>query len=292
MLKKVFFFLLLPVFLLSHDFYRWKDYKIAYVEKGKGDEHVLLLHGFAANIFTWHYQTDFLARQGYHVWAVDFIGFGQSDKPSEDVYGLDLYQGQIISFMNKMGIKKAHVIGHSMGGAIGLWLAVKNPDRLNSLIVVDPASYPFEWPALLQVCKRYGRYLEPFINRRAICFILGQIFFDRKKVTQRQIDAYWEPIKRGGKQSLLRVLEAFDNQILAEMCCQYSTIKVPVLVVWGEEDRWIPVSCVALFARDIPHADQAIIKKAGHAPQEEKPGVFNEQLLAFLKNHPFTKNES
>lgn len=272
-------------------FWNWRSqentYNVHYIEKGKGDQHIVLLHGYGANTYTWKHQLDVFATQGYHVWAIDLIGFGLSDKPLKTDYTIEIFQKQIIDFMTEHKISKAHLIGNSMGGGLALVLTVSNPDRIASLTVIDPLAYPIDLPFPYSLGKKLGKIVLPFFSRSLVFRTLKQIVYNPEKISSEQIDAYWHPYEmKGGREAALSVLKAFDRNILESWSQLYGRINVPTLILWGERDRWIPVEHLDRLANQIPNSKKILISDCGHIPQEEKPEEVNSVLLDFLKKQP------
>lgn len=267
----------------NRTFWSWNGRQIHYLEKGTGSKHIVLLHGFAANTYTWRNQVDALVKKGYHVWAPDFLGFGFSDKPQDVEYNPGLYRDQILDFMDAMGIPKAHLVGHSMGGIVALCLAGEKPSRFHSLTLIDSTGYEIELPFVFSLTKKMGKTLLPFFSRGLIHQILKQLYYDHSRITEEQIDAYWMPFKlEGSRETTLKILKIFDNQMFRDLAPSYKNIKIPTLIVFGKEDRWIPIAHLELFAKDFPHAKQAVLEDCGHAPQEERPDEFNSVFFQFL----------
>lgn len=262
-------------------FWNWEGRQIHYVEKGKGDNHLIFLHGFGANTFTWRQQIDSLAQKGYHVWAFDFLGFGFSDKPLEISYDLDLYQNQTLAFMDAMGIEKGHIAANSMGGAVAIATASFAPERVASLFLIDPLAESVDLPLSYSIGKKLGRLMLPFFSRNHVHRVLKEVYYDPHKITEEQIDAYWLPLRmEGGREVFIKVLKTFDPEILH---FSYESIEVPVLLLWGENDPWIPVSHSDLLKEKLPQAIQKTIPSCGHTPQQEKPQEVNELLVQFLR---------
>lgn len=283
------FFKLEGIMQTSSDlsFWMWQHnkelYQIRYIEKGSGDKNVLLIHGFAANTYTWRYIIDPLAKAGYHVWAIDLLGFGESDKPETAEYGLELYLDQILTFMNSKGISKASLIGNSMGGGVAATFTLRNEKRVNSLILIDAMGYPMELPFVLDASRLAPSIVKPFLSRFIIDASLKHIVYDKNSVTDQQVDAYWVPMtKPGGKEAFLKLLQTFDNETLKKLSLEFKHIKVPTLIIWGDADPLIPVSHAHKFKNDIPNSQLQIIERTGHIPQEEKPEIVIPLLINFL----------
>lgn len=272
-------------------FWSWEKGRIHYIESGKGEQHVVLLHGFGANTFTWKNQIDLLSQEGFHVWAIDFLGFGLSDKPLETEYSIELYRKQIEDFLEAKGIQKTHVIANSMGGAVTLALAANSPEKISSIVLIDPLAYPVKMPFFYSVGKIFGKLAIPFFSRNLVHQTIKKIYYDPKKITEDQIDAYWLPYQmEGGREVVVNILRSFDQDILQQLCQSYAQMKMPILLIWGEQDKWVPVSHLARLLEDFPHAEQMTIPFCGHAPQEEAPDELNPQLTQFLHKHSDKKN--
>ena len=124
---------------------------VHYVEAGKGDNHIVLLHGFRAHTYTWNEIIHKLADAGMHVWAVDLIGFGLSDKPSEISYDQTLFTDQIRSFMKAKAIDKAHLVGNSMGGTVALNVTLQEPELVASITLINALGYELKMPFYIYI---------------------------------------------------------------------------------------------------------------------------------------------
>lgn len=255
-----------------------------YIEKGEGSNHLFLLHGFRGHSFTWKELIDPLAEAGYHVWAIDLIGYGLSDKPDKATYNVDFFVQQIYAFMNAHGLMRAHFVGNSMGGGIALSMVLAHPEHVKSLILLDALGYPLDMPLYLSLTKHINQIWVPFLGPTMVRHCLKQIVYHPESVTDEQVEAYSLPYRfPGGVAASLMTLQKFDNQRLVEMGQKYGTISRPVLVIWGDNDTLIPLSHYEKFLKDFPHADRVLIPKCGHIPQEEHPQKVLEAILPFLQ---------
>ena len=267
-------------------FWTWNKRRIHYIEKGKGQQHVVLLQGWGANTFTWENQIDLLSEEGFHVWAIDFLGFGLSDKPLDTEYSIELYREQIEAFLEAKNIQKAHVIANSMGGAVALVLAENSSEKISSMVLIDPLAYPIKLPFFYFIGKTFGKLTIHFFSRTLVHQTIKKIYYNPEKITEDQIDAYWLPYQmEGGREVAVQMLRSFDQDFLQQLCQSYVKMKMPILLIWGEEDAWIPLSHLESLLKDFPHAEQVIIPFCGHAPQEERPDEVNLQLIPFLHKH-------
>lgn len=296
----VIFFVLTDLQMLEHEeflklksgekFWTWESpngpYSMHYVEKGEGENHILFIHGFRSHTFTWRFLIDPLAKSGYHVWAIDLIGFGLSDKPENETYNIPFFIDQIISFMQAKSISKAHIIGNSMGGGLALNIALYYPSQVASLSLLNALGYPHELPFYVLIARHISSIWTPFLGPRMVRQTLNYIVYDQHNISEEQVNAYTLPYRLpGGITSTLLTLQQFDNQILVNMTKQYPHLKHPILVIWGEHDSQIPVAHYEKFVADFPKAQKLLIPKCGHIPQEESPSEVLSALLDFLPSN-------
>ena len=264
---------------------------IHYTEKGTGSNHIVLIHGFRSNTFTWRHLEDPLAQAGFHVWSIDLLGYGFSDKPNVN-YNFDLFTDQINAFIENHDISKAHFIGNSMGGGLGLNLALRYPEKIHSLILISALGYPLDLPFHVLASKYFSTLLGPFTGPSIIRSGLEQIVYQKDSVSDEQVHAYTIPYYLpGGFEATLSTIKNFDNQQVAEISKRYSEIQCPLLIIWGEKDPLIPIDHFNQFRHDFPTAQTLLIAECGHIPQEEKPEQTLNTILSFMHSlTPLTQN--
>lgn len=270
-------------------FWQWNSplgsYAIHYIEKGSGPHHVILQHGFAAHSFTWRFIMDELAKAGYHVWSMDLIGYGLSDKPTNIAYNFQLFLNQMEAFMQAKHIDQASLIGNSMGGALVLAQSIYHPDRVKSLVLIDALSFPMPLPFYFSLTRTFGKWMKPFMGRFVVKQILKEIIYDPNKITEEQIKAYSLPLSMpGGKDALVQTLQNFSEIELDFLSSHFKDIHVPTLIIWGENDDWMPLSYFHQLSQAFPQAHTLVIPRCGHAPQEECPAEVNQALLHFFEH--------
>lgn len=248
---------------------------------------VVLVHGFNHHAEAWVRNIQVLAAAGYRVIALDLPGFGRSGIPRMR-YSLRGYSEFMTTFLDAMEIGRAHLVGSSMGGAIVLRTAIDNPDRVISVTAVDPAgmfsSLPRTWALAANPVVRAA--LRPLIgHRRLLEWSHARAYHDQTLSSARQVDvmeqAYTQP---GYRDHILGMAETMllkpDGGLLWE---QLPGLEMPVLVVWGRQDRTLPVTHAYRAAQRIPGAIVKIYDRCGHLPMYEQADAFNRDLLAFLK---------
>ena len=275
----------LPEIVKERNFVKVQDVQINYVERGEGDRNILLVHGFGSSIYSWKDILDALA-QHFHVYAMDVKGFGYSEKPKDADYSLVTMIDFVPDFMDAVGVEKASLVGNSMGGALCAATAIDYPERVERLVLIDAAGYPMKIPLLIRmgttpVVTSVGKI---FYGEWVVRWGLEQVFYDKALVTPERVRAYYLPSKTpNGIDAPRKILRDFDSVLFKYAARRFKRIQCPTLVIWGEQDPWVPVENAWRFDRDIPDTEVVIIKDCGHAPQEEKPGEVTQTLLEFLE---------
>jgi pimeloyl-ACP methyl ester carboxylesterase len=248
--------------------------KIHYVEAGQGPA-VILLHGLGAVKEIWGASMGPLSAK-YHVYALDQIGFGLSDKPLLD-YRIATFTDFVFGFMEVQHLSKATLVGNSLGGWIALDFALQHPEMVDKVVLVDAAGLPWQ--------QQSG----PAINLNPASFaatrkMLEALFYDKKKmVTELFAQAVFiSHMRNNDGYTIDRTLQGFatENQFLNE--AKLGSIHAPTLVVWGREDALIPLASGEKFRDHIPGAKMVVFDQCGHVPQIEKAPEFNRAVLDFL----------
>lgn len=259
--------------------------RLRYVRAGTGPA-VVLLHGFASSIVTWRETIPALART-HDVVAVDFPGFGGSDiRP-----GLppSAYPHLVLGLLDRLSIPRASLVGNSLGGGVAVVMAARSPERVDRLVLIDSVGFnlaPADRPLILRVAgtKTAARLIEALPVRRALVeAALHQVFHDDRLVTPERVDEYVAPLLRpGAVASAQALLASGDDMGIAE---RVSRVRVPTLVIWGREDRWVPVAQADRFLAAVPGSRKVVIEGCGHVPQEERPAEVAALLEEFLPAH-------
>jgi len=254
-----------------------------YIEKGEGPP-LILLHGFFYDSYLWAQNVDTLARE-FKVYVPDLWGFGYSTREPMD-YGYALYAEQVRLFMDGLGIERAVLAGQSMGGGTAVKFCVAHRARVEKLLLVAPAGMPnpMPWVGKFFALPGVGEY---FLSRSTDAVRksnLKRVFLHRRETLT---PAYFENVTRhhkikGTTESSLAVLrnDFFDK--LGEEIDMLGTMDVPSLIVWGREDKAIPVDRGKRMQRVLTGSRLEIVDGAGHALNSECPGQFNRLALGFL----------
>lgn len=258
------------------------------IEQGEGPP-LLLIHGFGTNAFTWAKIRVMLSLRNT-VFAVDLKGFGDSPKPHDRAYGLHDQAACVLSFIERRNLQDVAIVGHSWGGAIALLVALelqqRAPARLRSLLLIDSMCGPQHLPRILTFLRipllstLIVRLVPPvWLARFALLFS----YRDPRKIEDAFVDAYAAPLRtRAGRRALLASagqMHAADFESLMRRCGE---LRVSVLLLWGSEDRIVPLSVGERLEAAISGARLVVLDRCGHCPQEEQAeatlGVLREML--------------
>lgn len=261
--------------------------RIFHYDLGSGPP-VVLVHGFNHHAEAWIRNIEVLAAAGHRVVALDLPGFGRSGVPRMR-YSLRGYSEFMTRFLDALDIDRAHLVGSSMGGAIVLKTTIDSSDRVLTVTAVDPAgmfsSVPRSWALATNPVVRAA--LRPMLGqRRLLEWSHARAYHDQSLSSPRQVDvmekAYLQP---GYKDHILGMAESMllkpDGGLLWD---QLPRLRRPVLVVWGRQDRTLPVIHAYRAAQRIGGAQLKIYDHCGHLPMYEQADAFNRDLLAFIKN--------
>jgi pimeloyl-ACP methyl ester carboxylesterase len=250
---------------------------------------ILLIHGYTASLYVWKTVAPMLADAGFHVVALDLLGFGYSDKPSWFDYAIGSQARVVARFMNRLGIGRATIVGSSYGGAVAATLALDYPERVEKLVLVDTVCNDNlkNHPILkLASVPGLGEALTPFlIDSRA---------FQRHRMRGTLARANHQLITKDRVESIRRPLAAADahHSLLATSRAWSANrieqdahlIDQPTLIIWGEDDKVIPVSDGHKLHHSILHSRFVVLKDCGHIPQEEKSDLFVELVTEFCRD--------
>jgi pimeloyl-ACP methyl ester carboxylesterase len=260
-----------------------------YWQMGACGSPVILLHGGNGSIEFWLY--NIVALAAFHrVYAFDMVGSGRSDYP-DGSYSI-AYQAEFLAgFMTALGINSATLIGNSMGGAVALKFTSIYPDRMDKLVLVDSMGLGQEislgirlitLPAIVNLL-RPGRWMIPAM--------LKSNFYNYHRLPPEWIEFRYPIFAIPDRNRvILRLGQSNFNlagvraDVYQPIVASLTQIDRPTLIVWGEQDRIIPVKHAYIAAAGLPHNQLEIFPDCGHHPYLEYPAKFNRLVLDFL-NH-------
>jgi pimeloyl-ACP methyl ester carboxylesterase len=256
--------------------------RIRYIDAGRGVP-VLFLHGLGASMYAWRKNLAPVAAAGFRVIAFDNRGFGASDKPPAP-YDNAAYARLALALMDSLHLSDAALVGHSMGGAIAAEVAIAYPQRVRGLVLVGSVGLGAREPLLFRMARWpvLGRVALAFRGRGFTGRLLRATYFDPGKVTEADVDEYYAPVAQPEYgRALLGALRQFRFDALEG---RLDRIAALTLVLWGEEDRWVPLGLGRALAAGITRSAFVSVPHAGHSVQEEAPDEVNRLLIRFLKD--------
>jgi abhydrolase domain-containing protein 6 len=255
------------------------DHNIVYLEGGQGPT-ILLLHGYTANKYNWLSFATFLTKN-YHVVIPDIPGYGESSKIERGSYDLSNQISRLHKFAQAVDLKKFHVAGNSMGGLFAGTYAVRYPDEIISLGLFDAAGVMSlgksvvrnmmekgENQLVVKDSKDWPRFMAlMFVNPPSIPYPIEKVMI--KTALANRI--FYE---KEGKE-LAPAFYSLEKDL--------PNIKVPALILWGDQDKIIDVSSVPVFQKGLRNHKTVIIKDCGHLPMLERPQETATQYIDFIK---------
>ena len=245
----------------------------------------MLLHGSNADLHTWEPWVQALTGR-YRVIRYDQFGHGLTGPHPRGDYTPAAFAETLGQVADKLGLKQFTLAGNSMGGGIALAYALKHPERLSALVLVDAAGAPVTEAAKGNIGFTLARtpgisWVMGQVTPRALVErSLRQSVSNQVIVTEAMIDRYWELLRYPGNRQA--TMERFATPRAPYTTQQLAGLKVPTLVIWGEEDALIPFAAGQLFAQAIPGAKLVAYPGIGHLPHEEAAARSVADLQAFL----------
>lgn len=248
--------------------------RIYYEELGQGYPVVLLIHGAAQDTLSWRFNTNFLFEMGFHVIAIDLPGHGKSqlddNSPIDDLEDYAIYAEK---FMETMGAEKYSVMGHSMAGGIGLYMALHQSYKISMVVLVDGAAY---------TSGTYGEEVFDLVsinptdwfevNFRTICSPVTE---------QQRVEEIAFDVRRCSPEVAFNDIRAYG---LLDIRKQMKDIKTPLIAIHGEDDWSIPTE---IGKKTVEMSDGVFkfvpLKNVGHFPHTENPTVFNSTFKKIMQ---------
>ena len=250
------------------------EYRIHYYSLGPADGQVaVLVHGLGGRSEDWGKLAPYLARAGYRVYLPDLPGYGQSDKPTDFSYSIRDEAAVVSGFFDALGLKQVDLGGWSMGGWIVQLVAAEHPERIRKLVLLDSA----------------GLYVKPDWDLK--------LFTPVSPAELEKFDALLMPhppplptfvandILRTSREHAWIIRRAIDAMLTGRDTTDalLPTLKMPVLLVWGDVDQITPLSQGQKMHQLIPQSEMNIIAGCGHLAPNECAGQIGPRMISFLK---------
>lgn len=261
-----------------------EDASIYYKDSGPTDAPtVLLLHGFGSSLQTWDTWSQKL-ELNYRVIRLDLPGFGLTGPSISNDYSEERDLKTLIQFVDKLGIEKMSVVGHSMGGKLAWSFAAADPTRVNALVLMAPdgfpkpediGSKPYASPAIMGLIE-YA--LPKYLVKKSI----EPAFANASALAPELVNRYYDMLRAPG---VRRAILARGNQtVYTDPVPRLKAIQAPTLLMWGETDQMIPSSNASNYESVLMRSKTVVLPKMGHLIQEEQPERGLAEVLSFLRD--------
>jgi len=257
-----------------------------YTEYPGTGRNVFLLHGFASSTYTWEKVIPYLTKQGYHVWALDMKGAGWSDQPKDAKYDTVTLMQEVNKWMNVMGLKDVVFVGNSLGGAIAVLMALEHPDKTGQIVLIDSAGYPIKKPFIIRIAKMplAGEITKLIFGRWMVRWNLKEVYFNDDLIPEETIDAYYNRMRTENVlDAKIALARSIDFDAFTPYIKRMPEIKNRTLIIWGENDEWIPLESGYNFKKNLSNSKLVILPECGHIPQEEKPEQTAKTMIDFIE---------
>jgi 2-hydroxy-6-oxonona-2,4-dienedioate hydrolase len=266
--------------------------KTRYWQAGSDGSAVILLHGIGCSVLDWQENVRALASR-HRVYALDMLGYGLTEKPSEETYTIPQLAQFTLDFLNTQEIQRAHFAGFSLGGSVVLDCGRAAPERVASMVLLAPAGIAREGMLIhfrLASIPFLGEMImQPSAARLKTFWDLA--FLDQSFVTAEfTANRLKYAMLPGAKEALLKTLRSGLNwrgtrlAHVDAISAALPMMKMPTLVIWGRQDKFISSKHAEVLQHLLPNVQVMLIDQCGHLPQIECSEKFNEAALAFLSD--------
>ena len=244
---------------------------------------IVLLHGTSASLHTWDGWVQALTPTR-RVIRFDLPAFGLTGPNPQNDYTIASYVKFVTAVADKLGVQRFVLGGNSLGGQVAWETAVAAPTRVAQLILVDASGYPLKPESvpigfILASLPGAPTLMQYILPRGVVQSSVQNVYGDKSRVTPALVDWYVDMALREGNRKALgyRLAQGFASDVR-----KISTLKLPTLILWGDQDRLIPPENARAFARDIAGAKRVMLAGLGHVPHEEDPARTVAEVKQFL----------
>lgn len=240
--------------------------------RGAG-EPIILIHGFPTSSHVWSDLVPLLPK-GHRIVVLDLLGFGRSDGPGAADLSLHGHAARLIGLMDALGIERAALVGHHMGGAVAQCVALHWPQRVSRIGLLASIGFDLTLTGTFALARAFlpaTAVVPPRMLLRAMGRDLTHRYCDAER-GRHSVEQYLRPFTSpGGHRAFLRHLAAFAEAETNALAARLSDIRVPVALVWGSDDALVPPSLARRLRERIPEATLDIIDGVRHFTPEEAP---------------------
>lgn len=245
-----------------------------YQDEGTGPT-LVLLHGVASSLHTWDGWVKEL-KPYYRIIRIDLPGHGLTGPDtSRKTYDIDYMTDMLNKLLVRIKVDKAYIAGNSLGGYIAWNYAVKHPEKVDKLILLDSAGFPQKMPFIMSFASWpvIGEMSQLFMPRFIVSQNVKRAYGDKSKVNKQLVRRYHDlTLRKGNRKALVRTFREMKRQSKnPHIGDAVVHVKAPTLLMWGEEDKWVPLDVMEQFRQNLEDVNLVTYEGVGHMPMEEVP---------------------
>lgn len=270
---------------LSSNYVDVNGLKVHYLSAGQGDP-IVLIHGFPTSSHLWRNVMPILA-ESRRVIAIDLPGYGLSDKPLDIKYNFFFFEKVLEGFLDALDIQTTALAVHDLGGPVGLFWAVRHPERLTQLVILNTLVYPeTSWAVkAFLIALRLPGIRNFLVSQKGLVGAMKFGVVHKDRLNREVLTPYTAPfVDSAAQKALIKAGSGLSIKGLAEIGQRLSTLKVPVRIIYAENDRILPevAKTMQRVKADLPHAEVTSLPNCGHFLQEDDPRQVGTLISEFL----------
>jgi haloalkane dehalogenase len=233
----------------------------------------------------WRHLLEALASVGHRGLAPDLPGYGDSAPDPPGTW--ERHAEAVERFYGETSLDRVVLVVHDTGGLIGLRWACDHPDAIAGLVISNTGFFPDgEFAEISKMMRTpvQGEALVDSISRDGIATLLGEV---STAIDERAVDEYWKAFSSAvSRRGMLELYRSFELDELRPYQGKLASLSVPTLIIWGQQDDYLPTDYASRFAGEIPGAELVMLENTGHFLFEDEPERCAEELIGFLERAP------
>lgn len=249
--------------------------------KNADKQSLVLIHGFLSSTFSFRKLIPLL-KNDFNLIAVDLPPFGRSEKSKKFIYSYKNMAEVVLELIQLLNVKNPILVGHSMGGQISLYAAKQRPELIKKVVLLCSSGYLKKSPPSLIFGTHvpyFYLYIKHWISKQGVLKNLANVVHDRSLIDQEMIEGYMKPFL--DDQIFMAMTRLIRHREGDLSTADLNSIETPSLLIWGEEDKVVPIQIGHRLHGDLPDSRFFSLKKTGHLVPEENPAYVSDKIANF-----------